>query len=309
MHKYLMEAKNEKRNSPTTIDRYRAQGCKSDCGHVCTSLTCKKMLAPYHNFAAANFEALKLTLAQGLHKTIVTCAVTEEFAAHASRRHNQDSHAINFKVKLNKDPRGGVGNDGSGLLTLPTSNLGSRFLEWVKRDPLEIDKKKIKFQRRSPAPKWLTITPQRTQYVDPVDEVRQKKLDDLLLVGAIQFGLFYRPKYPSTPLEPLTSRAFSVEYRNDTKGRLSFEYDHKLIRIQVLLSFTVQCMRTGSDDSPSLKIELESLLHNCLLHAEDVEKLLSRVRGPYFPKGPHIRLRPFAKVLRRTQCLPSTRLA
>jgi len=136
---------------------------------------------------------------------------SEEFAAYPPRRHNQDNHEINFKVKLNEDPRGGVGHDGSGLLTLPTSGLGNKFLEWVKRNPLEIDKGEVKFLRPNPAPQWLAMTLQKTQYVDPVDEVRQKKLEDLddpFLVDAIQFGLFYRPKYPSPHWSPWPCRPF-----------------------------------------------------------------------------------------------------
>lgn len=173
-------------------------------------------------------------------RIIATILHSEEFAPR-----QQDPHAvdrpINFRVKLNPSKAGGVGNDGSGILTLPTDSIGSKFLNWVKATPIKIEGKKIKFYRRGYPPPGLAITLDKTPYINPdIEEERHQKLwdlQDLFRLDAIQFGVFHRPKYPSKPEEPLTSRAFSIEwertYVSESIGWLGFEYDHKLIRIKV----------------------------------------------------------------------------
>ncbi|KAG5722151.1 putative RNA-dependent RNA polymerase 1 [Termitomyces sp. T112] len=138
------------------------------------------------------------------------------------RNENVVQRPINFKVKLNPSKAGGVRNDGSGTLTLPTWEIGSKFLRWVEDSPLKIE-----------------ATLDKTPYTDPdIEEKHQQKLWDLsekFRVNAVQFGVFYRPTYPSNDREPLKPRAFSVEWERrydiDSEGWLSFEYDHKVIRI------------------------------------------------------------------------------
>jgi RNA-dependent RNA polymerase len=175
-------------------------------------------------------------------RTVATIIHSEEFAPRR-RDENAVERPINFRVKLNPSKAGGVGNDGSGILTLPTAEIGLKFLNWVKDRPLKIEGKKVKFYRRGNPPPGLALTLDKTPYIDPdIEEQRQEKIWDLrdqFRVDAVQFGVFYRPKYPSSPQERLTSRAFSVEwegtYTTESIGWLSFEYDHKVIRIKVCL--------------------------------------------------------------------------
>lgn len=152
-----------------------------------------------------------------------------------------EGRLINFRVKLNPNPAGGVRNDGTGLLTLPTETVGAKFLAYVFKDPIKISKKKLLFKRlERPPPEGLALTLKKTPYVNPdIEEARDEKvslLDTQLRVTAVQFGLFFQREYEKNPLPP---RTFSVEweskYDSDSRGRghLSFDYDHKLIRITV----------------------------------------------------------------------------
>jgi len=158
-----------------------------------------------------------------------------------------EGRLINFRVKLNPNPAGGVRNDGTGLLTLPTESVGAKFLAYIFKDPIKVDRKKLLFKKvNKPPPEFLALTLRKTPYVNPdIEEARYEKvssLDTQLRVTAVQFGLFYQPKYPPTEKGPLSPRAFSVEweskYDTDSRGRgqLSFDYDHKLIRITVTCS-------------------------------------------------------------------------
>jgi len=165
---------------------------------------------------------------------------SDEFAPR-QRDPNKVDRPVNFLVKVNDSKAGGVGNDGTGTLALPTESLGNRFLLWIKEKPLKIQGKKIKFWRGGHAPHGVASTLDRTPYMNPdLEEEHHNTLRDLqdrFRVDLVQFGVFYRPKYPSTPSEPLSSRAFSVEWERKytTQGIawLSFEYDNKHIRIRV----------------------------------------------------------------------------
>jgi RNA-dependent RNA polymerase len=84
------------------------------------------------------------------------------------------------------------------------------------------------------------MTLEKTLYVNPdIEEERAEKILGLqhpLRVDEIQFGVFYRPAYPTYP--KMVSRAFSIEwehsYTQKSLGWLRFEYDHKLIRVEVI---------------------------------------------------------------------------
>ena len=152
-----------------------------------------------------------------------------------------EGRLINFRVKLNPNPAGGVRNDGTGLLTLPTETVGSKFLAYIFKDPIKISKKKLLFKKQArPPPEGVALTLKKTPYVNPdIEEARYEKvsrLDTQLRVIAVQFGLFFQQGYEQSPLPP---RTFSVEweskYDSESRGRgqLSFDYDKKLIRITV----------------------------------------------------------------------------
>ena len=163
---------------------------------------------------------------------------SEDFAPRA-----EGERVINFQVKLNPNPAGGVRSDGTGTLTVPSEKLGNRLLEHLRNDPLKINKKKLKFFRDGVPHKRLALKLEKTPYVNPdLKEEHDRKLRALetrLRVDIVQFGIFYRPNYPSKDGESLHPRAFSIEwegnYVRNSIGWLTFEYDHKLIRITVSL--------------------------------------------------------------------------
>ncbi|KAF8803194.1 hypothetical protein BYT27DRAFT_7145504, partial [Phlegmacium glaucopus] len=150
----------------------------------------------------------------------------------------EDERVINFQVKVNPNPAGGVRSDGTGVLTVPSETIGHKLLEYLHNNPITIDKKQLKFFKRGISSEELALILEKTRYVNPDIEEHQKKLLALeakLRVDCVQFGVFYRPTYPSNEKEPLRAQEFSIEWeRNYAKhsiGRLSFDYNHKLIRI------------------------------------------------------------------------------
>jgi RNA-dependent RNA polymerase len=175
---------------------------------------------------------------------------SDEFTPRRHQDMNSVDRPINFRVKLNLSKAGGVGNDSTGTLTLPTIEVGNKFLRWVKETPIKIEGKKVKFFRHGSPHKALALTLDKTPYINPdIEEERHQKLwdlQDLLRVDAVQFGLFYRPIYPSNDREPMSPRAFSIEWERDyiteSIGWLGFEYDHKLIRIKVCFNSTLSLM-------------------------------------------------------------------
>ncbi len=148
---------------------------------------------------------------------------------------------LNFNVKLNPSKMGGVRNDGTGFLELPTEAIGRKFLNWVKETPIRIEKKKIKMYPKGTVRDYVALTLQRTPFINPdIEEEWEDKcrqLDMRIRVDVVQFGAYYRPSYPTSPKQRLASRAYSIEWERDyavnSAAWLKFEYDHKLIRITV----------------------------------------------------------------------------
>jgi RNA-dependent RNA polymerase len=172
----------------------------------------------------------------------IACIVHSDEFTPRRQDPNAVDRPINFRVKLNPSKAGGVRNDGSGTLTLPTSDIGNKFHRWIQDSPLKMKGKKLKFFRLGlPKERGLAVTLDKTPFVNPdLEEEHQKKLWDLqdsFRVDTVQFGFFYRPKYPSNNSEPLSPRAFSIEWEHncatESIGWLSFEYEHKLIRLKV----------------------------------------------------------------------------
>jgi RNA-dependent RNA polymerase len=170
-------------------------------------------------------------------KAIARILHSEDFR----RSPEPDERPANFQVKLNESKLGGVRNNGSGVLTL-MPELGRRFWKYTATTPVLVDGQKLKFfiTDRKPPP-GLAMTLEKAPYIDPdQEEERQGKLYELqeqLRVEEVQFGVFYR-SYPKLQNNKVQSRSFSVEctrnYASKSLGWLHFDYDHKLIYIEVL---------------------------------------------------------------------------
>ena len=110
---------------------------------------------------------------------------------------------------------------------------------------ITINEKQLKFFPAKTKPFLaLAMTLDKTPYVDPdIEEERQKTIRALnvhLRIDNIQVGLFYRPS-------PNAGRNFSIEWEcsltDNSIGWLSWEYEHKLIRVRIGDPMTEQ---TGS---------------------------------------------------------------
>lgn len=183
------------------------------------------------------------------NKWDVTRAISE--VVHADDFHTAiNGRRLNFQVKLNDTPAGGIRNDGTGFVTFPSYADGLKFLACVDKEPIRVFKRKLKFNKRSaPPPTHVVETLAKTPYLDPdIEEERQKTisaLDDQLRVDLIQFGCLYRARYPTSPKERLAPRSFSIEWDQDFTKKsaawLRFDYDHKLFRITVSHTIFPRC--------------------------------------------------------------------
>jgi RNA-dependent RNA polymerase len=198
-------------------------------------------------FDSSQYDVTK-AIAQVLHNEIPKLATGD------------NERKVNFKVTL-EEGIGGVRNNGkgrlftgmrqdrrlktsliiAGTLVLPSRRIGQIFLDWVHQEDnfIQVDKKKLKFyptHGKTRYLKELKMILEKAPYVDPeIDEQRQialSKLDRSLRVDEVQFGIICQPKGRG----PLRPRVFSIEWSRsyeESLAMLRFEYDHKLIRIEV----------------------------------------------------------------------------
>lgn len=150
---------------------------------------------------------------------------------------------INFKIVLHKSGLGGMRNNSTGTLTIPIPSVGKKFLGWVYDTPIvQANGKKLKFKEdfRHP-PKHVVLTLDKTPFIDPdkeAEHLRKKEaLDDKFRVTTVQFGLFYRSEYPTNPEGLAKNRKFSIEWEKHYVAWMNFEYDHKLLRLDVCFFF------------------------------------------------------------------------
>ncbi|KAI6122348.1 RNA dependent RNA polymerase-domain-containing protein [Pisolithus croceorrhizus] len=145
----------------------------------------------------------------------------------------------NFKVELNANECGGVRNDGTGTFTV-TKGIGKRFSQLYHRDEISVivNERKLKFRpTRGNVDTGVEMTLEKAPFIDPdIERQRQEKLialQDGFVVCKVQIGTFYRPDN-ARPNDP---RAFSIEWEKDLVRKsmawLNFEYDHKLMRIEI----------------------------------------------------------------------------
>ena len=146
----------------------------------------------------------------------------------------------NFEVSL-EPSHNGLPSNGCGTLTLPDKDIGGKFFKWALRggNYVSVRGRRLYLSRSDEKVKrGLEMALIRTPYVDPREEAeRLERLDRIrqirILLDAIQFGVYYhRPEDPAT-----AHRYFSNEFeirRDDTfSGELLYDYDHKLLRVEV----------------------------------------------------------------------------
>ncbi|KAA1469185.1 RdRP-domain-containing protein [Dentipellis sp. KUC8613] len=147
----------------------------------------------------------------------------------------------NFEVKLEPRPAGGVGNNGTGRLVVPSQSLGERLLRWLRDNPekhaIRVLGRRIKIvPTRRKVPNGLRQTLEKALYVGPEKEKEHDEivyeLNKSLRVAKVQFGVWFKPNDA-----PQASRQFSIEYEADYTQKsvawLDLKYDHKEIRVEL----------------------------------------------------------------------------
>lgn len=141
---------------------------------------------------------------------------------------------INFRVQLEPSDMGGIRNTGNGTLCIPDEVIGQKFLRFVREEPIKMENNKLRFYPSGKLSNAMAETLAKTPYVNPdIEEERSNKLRDLegeFRVDRVQFGVFYRDKYPSA------TRSFSVEWQKEyikSHASFSFDYDHKKFHLKV----------------------------------------------------------------------------
>ncbi|CCM00004.1 uncharacterized protein FIBRA_02029 [Fibroporia radiculosa] len=145
----------------------------------------------------------------------------------------------NFKITLNPG-HGGVQNNGTGTMTLGSRKIGDKFLRWLRGDgnSVLLHDRKIRFFRgKHKPPLALTQILDKAPYLDPeIEEEREDKLRKLEVsfhIDKIQFGVFYRREGSQRGVSREFSNEYEISHVRQGAGILWFEYDHKLIRIQM----------------------------------------------------------------------------
>ncbi|KZT06990.1 RdRP-domain-containing protein [Laetiporus sulphureus 93-53] len=145
----------------------------------------------------------------------------------------------NFMVTL-KRGRGGVENNGTGTMTVGSRKIGDKFLKWIRAEGnfISINDSKICFYRSHNMCKRRKIQKlEKVPYVSPdVEEEKEeilRKFDVSLHVDKIQFGVFYQLPGSSSTASRAFSCEFEISHKNKGAGLLRFEYDRKLIHIQM----------------------------------------------------------------------------
>ncbi|KAJ3841711.1 RNA dependent RNA polymerase-domain-containing protein [Lentinula raphanica] len=147
---------------------------------------------------------------------------------------------LNFDVHLFSQ-EGGTGgmHNGTGLLKVPSKKIGRQFLYHVKEYPVKIRRRKLGFSpgHKTPSEHDSALL-QKAPWLDPEKEkdrawrVAELEQGPGLRVSTVQFGVLFRD-----PRAPDKNRKYSIEWEKEYKSKgqawLKFEYDHKLLKIEV----------------------------------------------------------------------------
>ena len=143
-------------------------------------------------FSATNCD-VKKAIAEVLH------ACPGPFVSDA----DANQRRINFEVALDKNDCGGVRNKGSGILRLPSKDVGLKFRRLVDGEDgitIRVGKKRLKFlPTRNDIPHHVLVTLQKGHYIDPdIAQIREEKinaLSDEFRIDKLQIGVSISPLY------------------------------------------------------------------------------------------------------------------
>ncbi|KAI0707368.1 RdRP-domain-containing protein [Earliella scabrosa] len=173
--------------------------------------------------------------------------------------HGHKARPINFDIKLGKCYNG-LESDGTGTLILPDALLGQRFLHWAFRrgNSVRVNGRKLwlKQSQTKPSSKHVRAL-NKTPYVDPKEEAaRHESIQQLgqlrIILDAIQFGVYFRRHDDPHTANRTFSNEYEIRNEDTITGELFYDYDHKLLRIEM-----GDCVQ--DDMSDHIVIELRNL--------------------------------------------------
>lgn len=174
---------------------------------------------------------------QGLSYTTTDTFLNQTLAKEVF--HNEDfpgyteGSKTNFSVFTKKNDIVPTRNNGNGVLTVPTREIGHAFRHWIRKNPIYIDERKLRFpsyQLRDDKDRQI-VQLLRRPYLDPgileEREILKDTLRGLIIpVDEVQFGIIISPSYNK-------SSEYSIEWTTRAPARLEFDYDRKAFRIAV----------------------------------------------------------------------------
>ncbi|KIJ28879.1 hypothetical protein M422DRAFT_269758, partial [Sphaerobolus stellatus SS14] len=160
-------------------------------------------------------------------------------------------YLLNFHLTLTPSTKIGYKNDGSGLLTLPTQEVGEDFLSYVTmlRNKVIIRGHRIFFSPSEQLP-WNSIVEviNKVSFQDPDVEAQREELSKELNALDIRLSKVFFGAFCLT--EP---SVFSKEWERDclagypVSGALKMEWEHKLLRV---------CLEALDDDGTLIRQEI-----------------------------------------------------
>ncbi|KAK7041563.1 hypothetical protein VNI00_009150 [Paramarasmius palmivorus] len=186
-----------------------------------------------------------ITRVEFIHQIAKDILHNDEFLPISS----SDERRINFHVKLNHNDAGGIGNNGTGILILPTRAIGSKFLAWIRSKAFVVKERPIRFYQadRPPSEKMVSNLT-RTHFIDPAGEEKRLNIvrelsDGRISVDSVQFGVFFQPTSRKGPGKPVNcpSTEFSVESAINKQASLYFDYNRKAIQVTIPQNSSNDC--------------------------------------------------------------------
>ncbi|KAJ3544942.1 hypothetical protein NMY22_g2621 [Coprinellus aureogranulatus] len=151
---------------------------------------------------------------------------------HADFNGDEESDPFNFHVHLLRDKTRRQPHAGSGFLTLPTTNIGERFLKLFGASGLVLHGRKISFSPSKSQTGRSDVIQSiiRMPYIDPRILEQQEKLSRELAasrvaIGAIQFGWDCRDQVLSIESEASPPECFICFDEERRQFRIEFMYD------------------------------------------------------------------------------------
>lgn len=214
------------------------------------------------------------------------------------------SAPINFHVHLHPDKKHVRKHGGTGALTLPTVNIGKRFLDFCRSQPLTIGRKTISMSNSKNLPRPDVVESIRLQlYIDPaIREQREKRAAQLnagrISIKTIQFGWDCR------------DYVFSIECEHECDGRADLLFNDDRRELRVKLQYQEEtyfiAMNYSHIDTITMNKYLE--IEHAMVFTLNTSPSYERDRQPtrqrlsFLPIPDHERVAPYTSLALRLVC-------